>query len=137
MTPGFRVLFIALLLFGSTESALCQSLCARPSDLQLSANASSAEMAGSAHAGCHGSGEASPEPLSNESDEPCEVGCCTVLTRATTAPVSSPDPASAAFPMPIRVAPSEGRAGRDRLPRPRPSARLESPFHFWNPPLLI
>ena len=137
MILGVRVFLITLLLVGSTGSARCQALCAQPSDFQATAHARSAETAAPDHAGCHGGGVASSEPLSDSSGESCQGGCCTVLTRATAAPISSPGPTSAAAPMLAGVDLGEARIGPDRLRHARPAARLKSPFHFRNPPLLI
>jgi hypothetical protein len=136
MILGVRVLLIALLLVGSTGSALCQAQCAQPSDFQATAQARSVEAA-TPHAGCHGGGVASPEPLSDRSGESCQEGCCTVLARATAAPISSPGPTFAASPMLAGVGLDEARIRPDRLRHSRPAARLESPFRFRNPPLLI
>ena len=94
MKLGVRVLLIALFLIGSTGSALCQSLCAQPPDFLAAAQARSAEIArtaetaGPGHAGCHGAGATSPEPLAERSGKSCEGGCCTVLTRVTTDSIS-------------------------------------------------
>jgi hypothetical protein len=131
-----RVLLIALLLVGSTGSALCQALCAPPSDLQATAQARSAEAA-TPHAGCHGGGVTSPEPLSERPGESCQEGCCTILTRATVAPISSPCPTSGASPILAGFDLDEVRAKSDLFPKARRAARLKSPFHFRNPPLLI
>jgi len=132
-----RVLLIALLLFGSTGSALCQVLCDQLEDSQVIAHVRPSEVAASDHAGCHGGGVPLPEPLSERSGESCEKGCCTALTHATVAPISSPGPASAASPMLACVDLGEVRARSDFLPKSRPAERLNSPFHFRNPPLLI
>ena len=136
MILGVRILLIALLLVGSTGSALCQALCAQPPDSQATAQARSAEAA-PPHAGCHGGGVASPEPLSDRSGESCQGGCCTVLARATADPISSPGPTPAASPMLAGVDLGEARIGPDPLSYSRPAAHLKSPFHFRNPPLLI
>jgi len=137
MILGVRVFLIALLLVGSTGSTLCQTLCAQPSNSLATAHAFSAEMAGSDHAGCHGGGVPSPEPLSDRSGESSREGCCTVLTRVTAAPISSPGPTPAAFPMLAGVDLGEARIRPDRLRHSPPAAHLESPFQFRNPPLLI
>jgi hypothetical protein len=137
MILGVRVLLVALLLVGSTESVLCQALCAQPSDFQATADARSAETAMPDHAGCHGGGVASPEPLSDRSGESCQGGCCTVLARATADPISSPGPTPAASPMLAGVDLGEARIGPDPLSYSRPAAHLKSPFQFRNPPLLI
>ena len=121
---------------GSTGSALCQALWAQPSDFQVTAQARSAEVA-TPHAGCHGGGATSPEPLSDRSGESCQDGCCTVLTRATAAPISSPGPTSAASPLLAGVHLDEVRIGPDLPCHSCPAAHLRSPFHFRNPPLLI
>jgi hypothetical protein len=134
---GVRILLIALLLFGSTASARCQALCAQPADSQAIAHAPSAERAAPDHAGCHDPGAPAPEPLSERSAESCQEACCTALTLATAAPISSPDPAAAAPPMPTGVDLDVVRPGSDLLPRSRPAACLKSPFHFRNPPLLL
>ena len=136
MILGVRVLLIALLLVGSTGSVLCQALCARPSDSRATAQSPSAEAA-TQHAGCHGGGVSSPEPLSDRSGEPCRDGCCTVLTRATAAPISSPGPTSTASPMLAGGDLDEALSRPDLLRHSRPAARLKSPFQFRNPPLLI
>ena len=136
MILGVRVLLIALLLVGSTGSVLCQALCAQPSDSQATVQARSAEAA-APHAGCHGGGVTSPEPLSDRSGESCRDGCCTVLTRATAAPISSPGPTSTASLMLAGVDLDEARSRPDLLRHSRPAARLKSPFQFRNPPLLI
>jgi hypothetical protein len=132
-----RVLLIALLLFGSTGSALCQVLCAQLEDSQVIAHARPSEVAASDQAGCHGGGVPLPEPLSERSGESCEKGCCTALTHATVAPISSPGPASAAFPVRAGVDLDEVRTRSDLLRKSPPAASLESPFRFQNPPLLI
>ena len=137
MILGVRVLLIALLLVGSTGSVRCQALCAQPSDFQATAHARPAETARPHHAGCHGGGVTSPAPLSDRSGESCRGGCCTVLARATAAPISSPGPAPAASPMPTRVDLGEARIGPDLLCHSRPAAHLKFPFQFRNPPLLI
>jgi hypothetical protein len=132
-----RILLIALLLVGSTGSALCQLLCAQPADFQATApSAPASEMAGPDHGGCHAAA-APPEPLSKGSGEPCERDCCTVLTRATPAPLSDPVPTSAASPMPAGVDLDQARIGPGLLRHSRPAVPLESPFQFRNPPLLI
>ena len=136
MILAVRVLLIALLLVGATGSTLCQALCARPSDFQATPQARSAEAA-TPHAGCHGVGVTSPKPLSDRSGEPCRDGCCTVLARATAAPISSPGPTSTAPHMLAGVGLDEARSGPGLLRHSRPAARLKSPFHFRNPPLLI
>ena len=136
MILGVRVFLIALLLVGSIGSALCQALCAQPPASQAAAQARSAEAA-APHAGCHGGGATSPEPLSDRSGESCQDGCCTVLTRATAAPISSPGPTSTASLMPAGVDLDEARSRLDLLRHSRPAARLKSPFQFRNPPLLI
>jgi len=137
MILGVRVLLIALLLVGSTGSVLCQALCAQPSDFQATAHARSAETATPDHAGCHGGGVASPEPLSDRSGESCQGGCCTVLAQATAAPISSPGPTPAASLVLAGVDLGEARIGPDPLCHSRPAAYLKSPFQFQNPPLLI
>lgn len=140
MILGIRAFLIALLLVGSTGSARCQALCAQPSDSQATALARSAETTAPEHAGCHGGGAASPEPLSplsGGSADPCQDGCCTVLTRATAAPISSPGPTSTASLMLAGVDLDEARSRPDLLRQSRPAARLKSPFQFRNPPLLI
>jgi hypothetical protein len=136
MILGVRILLIALLLVGSTGSALCQALCAQPPDSQTTAQARSAEAA-PPHAGCHGGGVTSPEPLSDRSGESCQDGCCTVLTRATAAPISIPGPTSTASPMLAGVGLYQFYAGLDLLSHSRPAERLKLPFRFRNPPLLI
>jgi len=135
MILGLRALLIALLLIGSTGSAVCQVLCARPADPQAIAHARPAGAAMPDHGGCHDS--PSPEPLSKRSGESCEEACCTALTLATADPISGPDPASAASPMPAGADLDEVRARSDLFPKARLAARLKSPFHFRNPPLLI
>jgi len=137
MILGVRVLLIALLLVGSTGSTLCQTLCAQLSNFQATAHAFSAEMAGPDHAGCHGGGVTSPEPLPDRSGESCQEGCCTVLTRATAAPICSPGPTSAASPLLASLGLDEVRIGPDLPCHSCPAAHLRSPFHFRNPPLLI
>ena len=144
MILGVRALLIAVLLVGSTGSAMCQSICAEAPDFQATAHAGSAETAqtsGTAepdhHAGCHGAGVPSSEPLSKRSGEPCEGGCCTVLARATADPISGPGPTPTASPVPAGIALDEARIGPDLLRHLRPAARLQSPFQFRNPPLLI
>jgi len=131
-----RVLLIALLLFGSTGSAVCQVLCARPADLQAIADARPAGAAMPGHAGCHDRG-ASPEPISERPDGSCEEGCCTTLAHATADPISGPGSAFAASPMPTGIDLGEVRAGSDLFPELPSPGRLKSPFQFRNPPLLI
>ena len=137
MILGVRVLLIALLLIGSTGSARCQVICAQLPDSQPTADTRPAKVATPDHGGCHGPGTASSEPLAEGSGESCEGGCCTVLTRAATAPISSPGPASALSPMLAGVDLDDARIRPDRLRHSRPAARLKSPFRFRNPPLLI
>ncbi len=139
MILGVRVFLIALLLVGSTGSARCQALCARRSDSQATAHARPAATTAPDHAGCHGGGVASPEPesLPDSSGDSCEEGCCTVLARATAAPIFSPGSALAASPMLASLDLGEVRIRPDRLCHSRSAARLNSPFHFRNPPLLI
>ena len=136
MILGVRVFLIALLLVGSIGSALCQALCAQPPASQAAAQARSAEAA-TPHAGCHGGGATSPEPLSDRSGESCQDGCCTVLTRATAAPISSPGPTSTASPLLACVGLDQVRSRPDRLRHAPTAAPLRLPFHFRNPPLLI
>jgi hypothetical protein len=132
-----RVLLIALLLFGSTGSAVCQVLCARPADLQAIADAQPAGAAMPDHAGCHEPGAPSPEPIPERPDGSCEEGCCTTLALATADPISGPGSVVAASPMPIGRDLGEVRAGSALLPEPPSPGRLKSPFQFRNPPLLI
>ena len=139
MILGVRILLIALLLVGSTGSARCQALCAQPSVSPATARARAAEATAPGHAGCHGGGVSvsSPEPLSDSSGEACQEGCCTVLTRATAAPISSPGPAPAVSPMSAGLDRALARIRPDRLCPSRPAAHLKSPFHFRNLPLLV
>jgi hypothetical protein len=140
MILGIRAFLVALLLVGSTGSARCQALCAQISDSEATALARSAETTAPEHAGCHGGGVASPEPLSplsGGSADPCQDGCCTVLTRATVAPISSAGPTSAASSMLAGVALAQVRSRPDRFRHAPTTAPLPSPFHFRNPPLLI
>jgi len=134
---GVRILLIALLLFGSTGSVLCQALCAQLGEPTDIAHARAAEAATPDHPGCHDRGVASSEPLSESSTGSCEEGCCTVLAVATATPLSSPDLAPAASPMPVGVDLYQVGAGPDRLSHSRPAERLKLPFRFQNPPLLI
>jgi len=135
---GVRALLVAVLLIGSTGSIRCQVICAEFANSQATAHARPAEMATPDHGGCHGRGIASPEPLSERSGESCEKGCCTVLTHATVTPNPISGPASAASPMLACVDLGEVRTkSSDFLHKSRPAERLNSPFHFRNPPLLI
>ena len=137
MILGIRVFLIALLLVGSTGSARCQALCAQPSESPATALARAPETPAPGHAGCHGGGVTSPEPLPDRSGESCQEGCCTVLTRATAAPICSPGPTSAASPLLASLGLDEVRIGPDLPCHSCPAAHLRSPFHFRNPPLLI
>jgi hypothetical protein len=135
MILGVRVLLIALLLIGSTGSALCQSLCAQPSDLQAAAHA--AETAGPVHGGCHSGGVSSPVPLTEQPGHACVGGCCTVLTRAAVDSTFSPGPAPADSPMPAGADLHESCIRPALLRHSQPVGPFESPFRFRNPPLLI
>ena len=137
MILGVRVLLIALLLFGSTGSVLCQALCAQLGEPTDIAHARATEAATPDHPGCHDDDGASPEPLSESSTESCEEGCCTVLAFATATSLSSPDLAHDLSPMPEGVDLYQVHAGLDRLSHSRPAERLKLPFRFRNPPLLI
>ena len=134
---GLRALLIALLLAGSTGSAQCQVICAQAADSQALLHARPAELAAQGHAGCHGGGAASPEPLAESPPESCERDCCTVLTHGTMTPPPAPGPASAASPALAGLDLVEVRTRLDLLRRPPPAECLESPFQFRNPPLLI
>lgn len=133
---GVRILLIALLLFGSTGSLLCEAACAR-ADSQSAALAAIATAAAPDHAACHGSDVPVREQAPADSGDPCEAGCCSLLTLATVSPPTAPGLDSVWSPLLACEALHQIRERSNPTPVSRAAGPPGPPFRFRNLPLLI
>ena len=135
-----RLLLVALLLWGTTEAAVCRAYCAHVAEFASVAEAQELEHPAPDAMPCHGHGKPSPAPRSQpqDSDGSDDTGCCPDLWftagdgaswTAAQAPLFS---AQGTF---LALA-SMPESGRRMLAAALPPEPLRSPFRTHNPPLL-
>jgi hypothetical protein len=139
-----RLVLIALLLWGTTEAAVCRAYCLHVAEFSgAAAAAGDLERPAPGAPACHGHDEpssASPAPRSQpqDSDGSGDAGCCPELWFAAGAEASSGAGHAPAFfaegtLLAVACAPEGGRRALAAALPPEP---LRSPFRTQNPPLL-
>jgi hypothetical protein len=136
-----RLLLVALLLWGTTEAAVCRAYCAHVAEFAGVAETQALEHPAPGAMPCHGHGEPSPAPRSQpqDSDGSDDTGCCPDLWFTAGAEVSwtaAQAPAFFAQGTLLAIA-SAVESGRRVLAPVVPPEPLRSPFRTQNPPLLI
>jgi len=134
-----RLLLVALLLWGTTEAAVCRAYCAHAAEFASVADAQKLEQPAPDAMPCHGHGKPSPAPRSQpqDSDGSDDTGCCPDLwfTGAGASWTAAQAPAFFAQGTLLAIA-SAVESGRRVLAPAVPLEPPRSPFQAQNPPLL-
>ena len=134
-----RLLLVALLLWGTTEAAVCRAYCAHVAEFASVAEAQELEQPAPDAMPCHGHGKPSPAPRSQPqaSDGSDARGCCPDLwfTGAEASWTAAQAPAFFAQGTLLAIA-SAVESGRRVLAPAIPLEPPRSPFRTQNPPLL-
>jgi hypothetical protein len=131
---GAKILLIAVLLFGSTGSVVCDALCAKNLDSEGVLFDRADEEAAPVHGACHGSGGASGSTPTDPSstDEICFCGDLRLGPASWVVGAGDGSAAATAWSAPLE--PPQARPASSSVPRP--PDLLNSPFLRENPPLL-
>jgi hypothetical protein len=134
-----RLLLVALLLWGTTEAAVCRAYCAHVAEFAGVAATQALEDPAPGAMPCHGHGEPSPAPWSQpqDPDGSDDTGCCPDLWftgteaswTAAQAPLFSVQGTFLAISSMLE-------SGPRMLTAAVPPEPLHSPFRTQNPPLL-